>query len=457
MANGPNSSDQSALGNSTSALLALATARSETTFSDYKPAYTASQAVAEANRCFYCSDAPCMHACPTKIDIPQFIRKIATGNDRGSAKTILDANILGMSCARVCPVEVLCVGSCVYNALGHPPIQIGRLQRHSTDRALNENWQFYTAGADTGKRVALIGAGPASLACAHDLRRLGHACTIFEKRDVVGGLNTTGVAPYKMKADAALAEVDWLLAIGGIEIRTGVEIGRHVTLQQLEADYDAVFFGAGLGEDTSLRATGEDLDGIHGAVAYIERIKLGFEDLTNIKSVLVVGGGNTAMDCMREMLGLNIPNVTLVYRGTAAGMSGYAHEWKAAQVLGAKAHWQAVPVAFSGQGTGQGTGQGKVQRAELAVLDANKQPTGTTLEVAADLVLMAIGQSKLGAMLANLSGISIAKGVVQADESGFTGRPKWYVGGDARNGGKEVVDAAADGKRAAAAIGIALA
>ncbi len=423
---------------------ALPADRGEAPFSDYKVAYSPTQAVAEATRCLYCSDAPCMNACPTRIDVAQFIRKIATGNDRGSAKTILDANILGMSCARVCPVETLCVGACVYNTLGHPPIQIGRLQRYVTDRALDEDWQFYTAGPDSGKKVALIGAGPASLACAHHLRRSGHACTIFEKRDVIGGLNTTGVAPYKMKADASLHEVDWLLEIGGIDIKTGVEVGRDVTFDQLERDYDAVFFGAGLGLDSRLGVPGEDLAGVDGAVAWIERMKLQPVDLSGVRHALVIGGGNTAMDCMRELLGLKVPNVTLVYRGTQAGMPGYAHEWKAAQVLGAKAQWQAVPVAFEGDG--------RVQRAKLALLDGNKQPTGETVLVDADLVLMAIGQGKLGGMLAGLSGINIAKGVVQADEHGFTGRPKWYVGGDARNGGKEVVNAAAEGKQAALAI-----
>ncbi|MBM4342185.1 MAG: FAD-dependent oxidoreductase [Deltaproteobacteria bacterium] len=426
------------------AATALPEDRGESPFSDYKVAYTPTQAVAEANRCLFCSDAPCMNACPTHIDVAQFIRKIGSGNDRGSAKTILDANILGMSCARVCPVETLCVGACVYNTLGHPPIQIGRLQRYVTDRALHENWQFYKAGPDSGKKVALIGAGPASLACAHNLRRFGHACTIFEKREVVGGLNTTGVAPYKMKSDASLHEVEWLLQIGGIDVRTGVEAGRDITLEQLEAEYDAVFFGAGLGADSRLGVAGEDLPGVDGAVAWIERMKLAPVDLSGVRHALVIGGGNTAMDCMRELLGLKVPNVTLVYRGTQAGMPGYAHEWKAAQVLGAKAHWQAVPVAFEGQG--------RVQRAVLGLLDANKQPTGERVTVDADLVLMAIGQGKIGDMLASLSGIRIAKGVVQADERGYTGRPKWYVGGDARNGGKEVVNAAAEGQQAAHAI-----
>lgn len=181
--------------------------RAESAFEDYKPAWSKDRSIAEANRCLYCEDAPCITACPTGIDVPTFIRKIATDNVKGAARTILDSNVLGMSCARVCPVEVLCVGSCVYNHTDRPPIQIGQLQRYATDEALARGWQFHTAGADTGKSVGLVGAGPASLAAAHKLRQFGHAVTIYEKRDVVGGLNTFGVAPYKLKAKDALAEI----------------------------------------------------------------------------------------------------------------------------------------------------------------------------------------------------------------------------------------------------------
>jgi glutamate synthase (NADPH/NADH) small chain len=238
--------------------------------------------VAEANRCLFCSDAPCIKACPTHIDIPQFIRKIATDNVHGSAKTIFESNILGMSCARVCPVETLCVGACVYNDLEQPPIAIGKLQRYATDRAYAEGWRFFEAGPSTGKRVALIGAGPASLAAAHELRRHGHACT-------VGGLNTSGVAPYKMKADRGMSEVDWVLAIGGIEVKTGVDVGGAVSLASLERDFDAVFVGVGLGTDSALGVPGENLPGVHGAVAWIEAMKLGAVDMRSVKHAVVIG------------------------------------------------------------------------------------------------------------------------------------------------------------------------
>lgn len=421
--------------------------RSETAFADFKPPLTRDQAVVEANRCLYCTDAPCVKACPTHIEIPQFIRKIATGNVKGSAKTIFESNIFGMSCARVCPVEVLCVGDCVYNEMGVPPIQIGKLQRYATDMAFAEKWEFFEAGPDTGKKVALIGGGPASLACAHELRRAGHATTIFEKRASLGGLNTTGVAPYKMRADKSVEEVEWILGIGGVEVKTGVEVGKDISFEDLEKQYDAVFFGAGLGPDSRMSVPGEDLPGVVGAVDWIEKMKLGKVPMTGVKRVVVVGGGNTAIDAVREAIGL-VPTeseVVMVYRGQEDKMSGYAHEWKAAKVEGARALWQAIPVAFEGSG--------KVERVRCQRLDANKKPiAGFELTIDADLVLVAIGQSKLGAMLASLGGIQVESGKVVTDDRGRTGRKGWFAGGDARNGGKEVVNAAAEGKAAALAI-----
>lgn len=425
--------------------LRLPELRSESVFEDFKGEYTRDQAMVEANRCLYCSDAPCVVACPTHIEIPEFIRRIATDNVKGSAKTIFEANILGMSCARVCPVETLCVGGCVYNEMGVPPIQIGKLQRYSTDIAYEEGWRFFEAGADTGKHVALVGAGPASLAAAHELRRQGHRCTIFEKRELVGGLNTTGVAPYKMKSDRSLDEVEWVLGIGGIDVKTGVEIGQDITLEELESQHDAVFFGAGLGTDTKLGAPGEDLKGVYGAVDFIEWMKTKRGSFDGVDHCVVVGGGNTAIDAVREAIGLGIANVTMVYRGTLAKMSGYQHEWKAAQNEGALAAWQTLPTEF--------VGDARVRSVRCVRLDADKKPiAGSEHEMPADLVLVAIGQSKLGEMLSGLAGIKLDKGRIVAGDDGFTGRAKWYVGGDAKNGGKEVVNAAAEGKSAALAI-----
>jgi glutamate synthase (NADPH/NADH) small chain len=408
--------------------------RSESTFDDYKAPYDAQQAAAEASRCLYCYDAPCIKACPTGIDIPGFIRKIATGNTKGSAKTIFTSNILGASCARVCPVEVLCVGDCVYNEAGIPPIQIGRLQRYATEAAVSAGWRFFAAGPDTGKRVALVGAGPASLAAAHELRRYGHACTIYEKGSVPGGLNVTGVAPYKIRSEEAVAELEWVLGIGGVEVVLDTEIGRDRTWDSLTTDHDAVFLGVGLGPDRSLPGAG--LDGVSGAVAWIERMKLGTVDLAGVRDAVVIGGGNTAIDCVRELLGLGVPSVTMLYRGTEAKMSGYHHEWDAAKKEGARAIWNAVPCDF--------LGDQRVAAVRCTTPDGQR-------DVPAQLVLLAIGQSKLGDALAGL-GIRSDNGRLVVDADGATSRPGWYAGGDAANGGKEVVNAVAEGKRAAAAI-----
>jgi glutamate synthase (NADPH/NADH) small chain len=426
-------------------LLKISRDRSEVVFEDFKPAYTPAQALKEANRCLFCSDAPCIQACPTSIDIPQFIRKIATDNVKSSARTIFESNILGMSCARVCPVEVLCVGKCVYNEQGVPPIQIGKLQRYSTDQAFEQGWRFFEAGPDSGKSVGLIGAGPASLACAHELRRHGHACTIYDKRSVVGGLNTTGVAPYKMKADRSHEEAQWVLGIGGIDVKTGVEVGKDVTWADLERDHDALFLGMGLGPDSMLSIPGEDLPGVVGAVAEIEVLKLSKADLAAVKKATVIGGGNTAIDAVRELIGLGIPEVTMVYRGDEAKMSGYAHEWAAAKVEGARAAWRRQPTAIEGSG--------RVGAIRCAVLDENKKPiAGAEDVIETDLVVMAIGQSKLGALVAGLDGVATERGRVLVDAGQATGRKGVYAGGDCANGGKEVVNAAAEGKLAAQSI-----
>ncbi len=420
--------------------------RSERVFPDAKPPYTAAQALTEANRCLYCADAPCVQACPTGIEIPEFIRKISTDNLKGSARTIFAANIFGMSCARVCPVEVLCVGACVYNEMGVPPIQIGKLQRYATDHAFAEGWRFFEAGADTGKSVGLVGAGPASLAAAHELRRLGHACTIYEASELLGGLSSTGVAPYKMKADRALEEVEWVLGIGGIGVRTGVAVGRDLALTELRERHDAVFVGIGLGPDRGLSIPGGDLAGVVGAVEWIARLKTGEVAVEGVRHAVVIGGGNTAVDAVRELLGVGVREVTLVYRGGEAGMSGYAHEWAAAKIAGARAAFHSLPVEYVGEG-------GAVRGVRVVGLDDARRPIeGDTRVVPAELVLLAIGQSRLGALVDGVDGIALDGGHIVVDADGATGCPGVFAGGDCANGGKEVVNAVAEGRRAALAI-----
>lgn len=427
-------------------MLEIAEDRAEIGFDDYKEPYDVRQAVAEANRCLYCEDAPCINACPTSIDIPNFIRKIATGNIWGSAKTIFDSNILGMSCARVCPVEVLCVGDCVYNLMETPPIQIGKLQRYATDMAFEKGWEYYEAGEDTGKSVGLVGAGPASLACAHELRRFGHSVTIYERDEVLGGLNTTGVAPYKMKSDRSVEEVEWILGIGGIVVKTGVTIGRDIPWKELEDKHDAVFLGMGLGPDKFLNLDGEGLEGVEGAVDWIREMKLEPLDMSDVNHAVVLGGGNTALDCVRELRGLGVDHVLMVYRGDEDSMSGYHHEWDAAKVEGATAVWRAIPTGFKGDG--------KLTAVTCQLVDENKQPIeGETFDIKADLALLAVGQSKLGDQLADLDGIEVKWGTIIVDpRDQSTGREGWFAGGDGSNGAKEVVNAADEGKRAAHSI-----
>ncbi|MBX3245592.1 MAG: FAD-dependent oxidoreductase [Myxococcales bacterium] len=429
----------------------LPAGRLEEALKDKKPLYTRGEALTEANRCIYCVDAPCVKACPTGIDIPTFIHKIATDNVRGAARTIFEDNLLGYSCARVCPVEVLCVGDCVYNGWGREPIQIGRLQRYATETALARDPALLsrTRKPKSGRRVALVGAGPASLAAAGHLALDGHHAVIFERKSIPGGLNALGIAPYKLQADDALDEIAFIEALGDVEIRTGTSVvagepkAGEVGVGSLLADYDAVFLGLGLGADNFLGVPGEDGPGVYGATALIERIKVDPSlSLAGLSRVAIVGGGNTAIDVARELALLGVPDVFMVYRKGAAAMPGYAHEMDGARREGVRLveHRQPTEVVRDGE---------RVVGLRVARTNGEGDEVLTC-----DAVVLAIGQARLTALAAAFEGVKLdERGRVLVDDDCRTGNPKVFAGGDCVNGGKEVVNAAQHGKLAARAMG----
>jgi glutamate synthase (NADPH/NADH) small chain len=378
-------------------------------FADIAPALTSDAALLEANKCLFCHDAPCTIACPTHIDVPAFIKKIASGNLRGSARVILDPNPFGHSCARACPVEVLCEGACVLNARDEAPIKIALLQRHATDQVLEHKWKLFEPGPATGKRVAIVGAGPAGLSCARDLRRCGHAVTVFEAKPQPGGLNTYGIAEYKLKADVALAEVQDILDLG-VELQTGVVV---TALDGLLEQFDAVFVAVGLGGTKPLGIPGEELDGVIDALTFIEHLKTHPYAATRVgERVVVVGAGNTAIDAVTQAKRLGAREATIVYRRGEAEMPAYDYEYALAKQDGCGFRFNATPRRI--------VGNGWVTGLELS--------TGETIPC--DMVIVAIGQ---GARTAPQ---------VPAD-------PRVFTGGDCANGGAEIVNAAAEGVAAA--------
>jgi dihydropyrimidine dehydrogenase (NAD+) subunit PreT len=433
--------------------------RIEERFPDQKPLYTRAEALAEAYRCLYCSDAPCTMACPTAIDVPSFIRKIATENVKGAARTILTANLLGWSCARVCPVEVLCAGACVYKQCGREPIRIGQLQRFAVETALEKDRRLLPARPATGRKIALVGAGPASLAAAGWLALEGHSCTIYERKNIPGGLNTLGIAPYKMKGAEALREVDWVLALGDIRLQVNVEVVEKVTgtgqvaATDLLATHDAVFLGLGLGADSWLRIPGEDGAGVVGATTLIERVKADPSlRLAGVKRAVVIGGGNTALDVLHELSLLGI-ETTLVYRRSEAEMPGFAHELSAARLQGGRLIEGRVPVEI------MRTADGVSGVTIVKAAGGRPVPGAAAVVLPCDLVVVAIGQNRATAVAQAFPGVELdGKGRVVVDPATHrTGHPRVWAGGDCVNGGLEVVNAAAEAKVAVRDINAVLA
>ena len=411
-------------------------------FTDVQAPLDAHEARVASDRCYFCHDAPCITACPTSIDIPLFIRQIATGTPDAAAKTIFAQNIMGGMCARVCPTEQLCEEACVREAAEGKPVEIGRLQRFATDTLMSKGVHPFVRAASTGKRIAVVGAGPAGLSCAHRLALHGHDVVVFERLPKAGGLNEYGIASYKTPDNYAADEVDWLLKIGGITVKTGVELGRDITLAGLQADFDAVFLGIGLAGVNALRSAGEDLVGVRNAVDFIAELRQVADKSTLPvgRDVVVIGGGMTAVDAAVQSKLLGAQNVTIVYRRGREKMSASVYEQDHATQVGVRIVYNAAPVRVIGAGHAEG-----VEFAYTSDGPNGLVMSSETFTVKADQVFKAIGQTLSGAPIAQDG----AKLVTQA---GLV-----WAGGDCAAGGEDLtVTAVAEGRDAAEAIHLAL-
>lgn len=424
-------------------------------FSDIHPPFeTHDAALVEANRCLFCYDAPCMKSCPTSINIPKFIKQISTENIKGSATTIFNSNIFGAGCGRVCPVEKLCEGACVYNLMDEEAIPIAKLQRYSTERAIRQKWPLFKRKPSIGKKVAIVGAGPAGLSCAHVLSREGIDVTVYEKEAKGGGLMTYGIAAYKVTPQFCENEVEFIVSIGGIDVKYNYELGKHITLEKLQEEYDAVYLGMGVGLTRTLDIKGEELEGVVDAIDFIYQLRdKGFSTVPVGDKVAVIGLGMTAIDAATQAKRLGASEVTIVYRRTHAEMPCTQHEMDIALLDGCKIKWLSAPKKIHGH-------KGKVTGLECSIMElgtpdasGRRSPVETkeTFMLDVDMVIKATGQTPFK-HLVDANGLENDKGKVKISESCRTNLPKVFAGGDAVNGGKEVVDAVQAGKDGAKGI-----
>ena len=424
-------------------------------FADIRPPFeNKTAAVVEANRCLFCYDAPCTKSCPTHIDIPKFIKQITTDNVKGSAHTIFISNIMGAGCSKVCPVEKLCEGACVYNLLEEEPIPIARLQQFSTMKALDENWQLFQRKPSTGKKVAIVGAGPAGLSCAHVLSREGVDVTIFEKESKGGGLMTYGIAAYKVTPQFCEDEVNYITSLGGIEIKYNQELGKDMTLASLKKEFDAVYLGIGVGVARQLDIPGEKLEGVVDAIKFIYDLRdKGYPSIPVGDKVAVIGMGMTAIDAATQSKRLGAKEVTLIYRRTQDEMPCTEYELNLAKLDGCEVIWLAAPIKVKGSA-------GKVKqlvcsKMKLGEPDASgrRSPvdTGETFTLDVDMVIKAAGQTPFEKLVKKYN-LDNKNGKIMINKDCSTNIKGVFAGGDAVNGGKEVVDAVQDGKLGAAAI-----
>jgi glutamate synthase (NADPH/NADH) small chain len=405
----------------------------------------------EANRCLFCYDAPCTKSCPTGINVPKFIKQITTDNIKGSAHTIFVSNIMGAGCSRVCPVEKLCEGSCVFNLMEEPPIPIAKLQRYSTEKALEKKWKLFERKPSIGKKVAIVGAGPAGLSCAHVLSREGVDVTIYEREERGGGLMTYGIAAYKVTPEFCEEEVDYITSIGGIKIKYGKALGKDITLDELKENFDAVFLAFGVGVAIQLDIPGEDLDGVVDAISFIYDIRdKGFENVAVGNRVAVIGLGMTAIDAATQAKRLGANEVSIVYRRTYDEKPCTDVELDIAKLDGCNIIWLAAPKEVKGE-------NGKVKQLVCSIMklgepDASgrRSPidTGQTISLEVDMVIKAAGQVPFEGLI-NSNGLQNNKGKISIDDRHATNLEGIFAGGDAVNGGKEVVDAVEAGKQAA--------